>query len=317
MVVQDQQTDDHLILKGQELDEGLTDMNIQRHDLETLALTQIRKQLIVFLVCGLWIALSLITPAKMFGAEEKFHRPTGSTESNHHANSRWNYKGFQGPRFWGFLEQAYKECRMGHEQSPIDVVMPHHPNHQEKLDFHYAPTQFEAVTSSHGVQFFASGRKNRMLFNNRIYYLNQFHFHAPSEHHIQGKEFPLEMHLVHEDESGHLLVLAVLLTLGKDNPILAKIEGSLDGSNWVIPVPGFRNRHEALTLNPVDLLPSDLHHFSYHGSLTTPPCTQGVQWILLRTSIHLSQLQLTWFSSNSEPNARPVQPLYGREIEMY
>lgn len=279
-------------------------MNIERNSFEASPITEIRRNFVALLFSGLWIVLSLMIPYETFGAD------------NPHDTSRWSYNGFQGPRFWGFLEDAYKTCRVGHEQSPIDVVLPHHPHHQEALAFHYSPALFDPIATSHGVQFLPSVN-SRLLFNKRIYHLKQFHFHDPSEHHIQGKPFPLEMHLVHEDASGHLLVVAVFFALGKNNNILDPVLSVEPQDVHPRTIQHSRNVSSKMRLNVRDLLPHDRHHFSYHGSLTTPPCTQGVQWIVMRTPLQLSRKQLDQVISITGPNVRPIQPLYDREVDSY
>ena len=127
----------------------------------------------------------------------------------------------------------------------------------------------------------------------------------------------MEIHLVHQDTTGHLLVVAVFVSLGEYNPVLATMQ------NWVQPDEKphtIQHREKVLRglhLHVGDLLPKHLHHFSYHGSLTTPPCTQGVQWIVMRTPKYLSQVQLHWFTSISGFNARSIQPLHDREVDNY
>jgi len=150
--------------------------------------------------------------------------------------------------------------------------------------------------------------------NGRSYKLRQFHFHDPSEHHIDGKVYPMEMHLVHQDERGHLLVVGVLLELGKENPVFARV------GDWMqkhtgqrLPSKGQEVTTE-LIVNLMDVLPHETHHFSYHGSLTTPPCSEGVQWLVLKTTIEISQIQADRFITTIGPNARPLQPLHQRKL---
>ena len=284
-----------------------------------IPLTCVRTLFMVLLFSGTLMALPLTTPYLAFGLEEEDPRILKQNLEVHPAETRWDYHGFQGPRFWGFLEKAYKECRIGHRQSPIDVVMPHHPDHQEELEFQYSQTQFEGVRTEHGIQFLPSAT-SRLRFNNRNYQLRQFHFHDPSEHHLEGKEFPLEMHLVHADHSGHLLVVALLFTRGIANEELTHILrlGTQFPHSQSAPHSKYDNRAlETSDLNLEHLLPDHLHHFSYQGSLTTPPCTQGVQWIVMRTPVQLSPSQLGTLRKLYGFNARPVQQLYNRNIQGY
>ena len=271
-----------------------------------------KKILPVFFIV-LMTVLGMIMPGHTFG-EEKTSVAGLSTNDRH--QSHWSYQGFRGPRLWGFLEDAYRECRIGHQQSPIDIVMPHHADHQEDLIFQYSDNAFQVVMTEHGLRIENLGI-NRLVFNQRTYRLRQFHFHDPSEHHIHGKEYPMEIHLVHEDATGHLLVVAVLVNLGKENSTLARIQNWVQQDEKPRAINNVEKSHDSIELNVQDFIPHTTHHFSYHGSLTTPPCTQGVQWILLRTPIDLSQNQLDWFASLTGVNARPIQPLYKRQVEEY
>jgi carbonic anhydrase len=142
--------------------------------------------------------------------------------------------------------------------------------------------------------------------NGRTYRLGQFHFHEPGEHHVDGQTYPMEIHLVHQDTKGHIVVLALLVETGSPNQSLAAL--------WnMLPTTEGEQGSER-TFNPRDLLPTGTHHFSYHGSLTTPPCTEGVQWIVLRDPVSMSARQVAQFVSIIGHNARPVQPLHGRRV---
>ena len=273
------------------------------------------KKILLIPFCIMITALGTTLPEETFGAANVGQKFLPST-SYDQAESHWSYQGFRGPRLWGFLEDAYRECRVGHQQSPIDIVMPHHADHQEELFFHYSDTSFQVMKTEHGLRIEHLGTSS-LVWNQRPYRLRQFHFHDPSEHHIDGEEFPMEIHLVHEDANGHLLVVALLVTLGKKNPLLANIHDWVEHQEKPRAIQTLENPNTTLELNVNDFIPHSTHHFSYHGSLTTPPCTQGVQWILMRTPIHLSQTQLNWFSSMIGTNARPVQPLEGRQVEEY
>ena len=150
--------------------------------------------------------------------------------------------------------------------------------------------------------------------NDRMYKLRQFHFHDPSEHPIDGKVYPMEMHLVHQDEGEHVLVVGILLEFGRENKEFSRIGDWLErytGSR--VPPTGGEVVTE-LSFNLTDVLPGNTHHYSYHGSLTTPPCSKGVQWIILRDPIVISEVQAGRFVSAFGPNAGPLQPLQNRNI---
>lgn len=274
---------------------------------------------VVLLLWSLLIVHSFITPPSSYGLESEGKGHPNQTQESRLADSRWSYHGFQGPRFWGLLEATNKECRIGHQQSPIDVAMPHHPEQQEKLEFHYSQSRFTPIATRHGLHFRPLGY-SYLQFNNRTYQLQQVHFHDPSEHHIHGKEFPIEMHLVHEDQLGHLLVIGLLFTQGTVNEELTPLLRLGLQAHHAQTVQHRRydpKVTETSDLNIRHLLPKDLHHFSYQGSLTTPPCTQGVQWIIMRTSAQLSKSQIHKLKVIYGVNARPVQPLYNREVQDY
>ena len=238
-----------------------------------------------------------------------------SSEKNQEVDpSHWGYRGVEGPDHWAMLNPSYNVCETGRQQSPINIVMPRHGHDQEELVFHYQPTPLSIRNNGHTIQVNYQGGSYLQL-NGRSYKLRQFHFHDPSEHHIDGKVYPMEMHLVHQDERGHLLVVGVLLEFGKENRVFSRV------GDWMQHHTGSRLPSTGqevstdLTFNLMDILPQDTHHFSYHGSLTTPPCSEGVQWIVLKTPIAISKVQADRFNATVGPNARPVQSLEHRDVQ--
>jgi len=147
-----------------------------------------------------------------------------------------------------------------------------------------------------------------VALNKRTYNLRQFHFHEPSEHHFDGKAFPMEMHLVHQDETGHILVIAVMMETGPGHPLLKNIW------NWLPDQVG-KEASVPIRASQREILPASTELYSYSGSLTTPPCSEGVQWIVLTNPIKISEQSLKKFSAIIGDNARPVQPLGNRPIE--
>ena len=215
--------------------------------------------------------------------------------------------GIEGPEHWGMLTPKYMTCEAGNRQSPINITMTHHGDHQQKLVFHYQTSQLHEMNNGHTIQIsHVSGC--RVDLNDRKYQLRQFHFHAPSEHHIDGKAFPMEMHLVHQDETGHVLVLAVMMATDATEPVLSKLWKWLpEQIEEEVSIP--------LELSLTDVLPTSTHHYAYSGSLTTPPCTEGVQWIVLKDPMHVTQQDVDQFVQIIGQNARPIQPLRGRHID--
>ena len=228
-------------------------------------------------------------------------------------STHWGYRGVEGPEHWAMIKPSYMTCETGRQQSPINIVMPRQGHDQEDLQFYYQATPLTIRNNGHTIQVnYQEGSYLRL--NGKNYKLRQFHFHDPSEHHIDGKVYPMEMHLVHQDDTGHLLVVGILLTFGKQNVVFARV------GDWMQSHTGHRlpstNQEESTNLlfNLMDVLPNDTHHFSYHGSLTTPPCSEGVQWIVLKTPIEISQVQADLFITAIGENARPLQPLHQREL---
>ena len=145
--------------------------------------------------------------------------PNGGT--NH-----WSYEGVEGPGHWAMLEPSYMACETGRQQSPINIEMPQTGENQEDLTFHYQPTPLRVLNNGHTIQVnYQEGSYLRL--NGQSYKLRQFHFHDPSEHHIDGKIYPMEMHLVHQDDAGHTLVVSLLMAFGKENQVF-----SLAGICW-------------------------------------------------------------------------------------
>lgn len=238
-----------------------------------------------------------------------------SQPASHQAH--WDYMGIDGPEHWGMLDSGYMLCEKGREQSPIDVVTTgQDPETRSSLTFHYQASPVHVVNNGHTVQVnYKTG--SRVVFNGAAYELRQFHFHDPSEHHIGGRTYPMEMHLVHQNPSGHLLVIAVMVQIGKSHAVLDQ------AGKWVsqqlghrVPIEGEEIR-SGLVLDVKDLLPKDTSHFySYHGSLTTPPCSEGVQWIILNDFIEVSDTQVQRFVTTIGANARPLQLPSGRRLEV-
>jgi carbonic anhydrase len=209
----------------------------------------------------------------------------------------------------------YLACEQGKRQSPINIVTSEHEGIHHDLVFRYQPTTIHVVHDGHS--FKALSESNSLaIFNGHSYQFLQLHFHDPSEHHINGTRYPMEMHLVHKDSEGKLLVIGVLARIGEEHKEIA-----LAGA-WVEQQVGHRMLQAgeevagAYQFNPMKVLPKNRERFyAYGGSLTTPPCTEGVQWIVLKESIEVSKEQVARFMKAYGPIARPVQPLRDREIQ--
>ena len=231
----------------------------------------------------------------------------GFAQEGEQNRSHWSYLGVEGPAHWGLLTKKYATCETGSKQSPIDIPTQGLRHRQETLNFHYNTSELHEMNNGHTIQ--VSHKSGCHVDFNKLHYnLRQFHFHEPSEHHIDGKTFPMEMHLVHQDETGHILVIAVLMEVGPEHPVLKKLW------SW-LPDKAGKEASIPLRASLRDVLPANTEHYSYSGSLTTPPCSEGVQWIVLTEPIKISEQSLRKFSTIIGDNARPVQPLGNRPIE--
>lgn len=224
-------------------------------------------------------------------------------ESDH---PHWSYSGAGGPDHWSELEPAFAPCKMGEYESPIDIEGATKSD-LAALQFAYQPSPLTFVDNGHTLMVnYAAG--SELTLRGKKYQLKQFHFHHPSEEHISGKPFEMVVHLVHADDQGHLAVVASLVKPGRENPLLATL--------WK-NIPHEKEKPETrseVTIQASDLLPDTRGYYEFQGSLTTPPCTEGVEWFVLKTPIEASTAQIDTFARIYPNNARPVQPLHGRKI---
>jgi carbonic anhydrase len=255
---------------------------------------------------GVGLGLSVLSMAGSLWAADGDVAGLRGLSLTNSAPLQWQYDGDQGPSHWGALAPTTASCEKGTHQSPINIrTVPHFHSHDGLL-VRYTAVPGHVVTSSHTVEVdFQTGGTLEIL--GRSYALKEFHFHAPSEHQLNGRAYPMEAHLVHRDETGHLVVLAVLMDLGMESAPMSAV--------WERIPSGKQEAVRDLLFNPQDLLPKDLHHYAYDGSLTTPPCTEGVHWIVLKEPIAITASHIERFVSLIGHNARPVQPLNEREID--
>lgn len=231
--------------------------------------------------------------------------PCAGAAAESDGSPHWSYDGPEGVEHWGMVSPAYMACESGSHQSPINITMAEHTGTQEQLVFRYQSAALHAVDNGHTIQV-AVPLGSELQMNGQTYNLRQFHFHGPSEHHVAGRTFPMELHLVHQDGKGYILVVAVLIEVGVSNRALVDL--------WQKLPSHAGEQGPTHPLKPHDLLLASLHHFSYQGSLTTPPCTEGVQWIVLRDPSTLSSQQVAQFVLIVGRNVRPVQPFHERQV---
>lgn len=217
---------------------------------------------------------------------------------------RWGYAADNGPAQWAALEPRFIECAEGAMQSPIDLTAPG-ARALATIRFDYRPAPLDVVNNGHTVQVnYAPG--SAMIVNGARYELLQFHFHTPSEHTLAGARFPLEVHLVHKNAEDVLAVVGVFLAEATVNQTLATIWRRMPKT------AGPAVRYGDVAVNAAELLPSRRQFFRYMGSLTTPPCTEGVNWFVADQAIVVGPRQLQQLKEAIGANARPPQPLNDR-----
>jgi carbonic anhydrase len=224
----------------------------------------------------------------------------------HDPHPHWGYTGKSGAAHWGELEPGFEACARGTAQSPIDIrntVKADLP----ALDFQYTAAAPTIVNNGHTVQVNLPAGSSLAVDGKKLELL-QFHFHTPSEEAIAGKHTAMVAHFVHKGEDGKLGVVAVLIQPGKTNAAWAPIFAHLPRVGEQITVDG-------LSLDLAALLPAKKGYYSFEGSLTTPPCSEGVQWMVLKEPVKLGAQQIKAFRQLYNANARPVQPLHGRVVK--
>lgn len=251
------------------------------------------------------VAFSMSTAsvfASNSGGNEK--QAPKSSSGGSHGTAHWGYGGDNGPFFWGDMKSDYHTCKAGQNQSPVDI-RESVDRGLDNLEFHYASSPLAIINNGHTIQVNYSGN-SYLIAGGKRYNLLQFHFHAPSEHKVDGRAAPMEMHLVHQASDGRLAVVGVMIQTGDKNHSIQKAWDHLPSSI------GNVNRYGGVSVNATALLPSNKSYYHYSGSLTTPPCSEGVNWFVLKDSIQLSSSQIKSFRRLVEDNARIVQPLNGR-----
>jgi carbonic anhydrase len=276
-----------------------------------------------YIFSGFLIRILLLSTLPLSGlvAATNQHAETGHT-------SHWGYTGSSGPDEWHSLSEAYALCGSGKRQSPVDIwneaSADLYPlrfeyksipllvlNNGHTLQANYNTVGKEKTVSIGGKPYPVKSKPvhdSTLMLGDVPYKLLQFHFHAPSEHARDGRRYAMEVHLVHKSADGNLAVIGVLFERGDENPILRQVLGNVSGNiNEVKLVQG-------VTINAADLLPHDRQVFHYSGSLTTPPCSENVNWFVMKTPIEVSDEQVNQFEHLVGENARPLQPMHWRSM---
>ena len=241
-----------------------------------------------------YIILTAALMAVMSACQIGENRTTVSAEY-----AEWGYDGEVSPEHWAELSPENIKCLEGHLQSPIDILTFESDTFSGSIEFDYHPSHIDVSNNGHTIQATLAD-SNTLRVNHHEYRMLQLHFHEPAEHHIDGVIYPMEVHFVHQDKEGSLAVVALLVKEGLENEYLSMI--------WD-DVPEHANEHheEAKDLLLAEMFPTDKRIYHYLGSLTTPPCTEGVEWFVLDTPIAMSKDQIQRFRSLYHGNNRPVQ----------
>lgn len=219
---------------------------------------------------------------------------------------RWAYKGAGGPENWGKLKPAYKMCSEGLRQSPINFEIAETAK-LGTLELHYKVSLIEMVNNGHTIRA-NYGKGSYITIGSDRYDLQYFHFHTPSEHQIAGRKFPMEIHFVHRNKRGQLAVLGVLAAYGDYNLAARELWDRLPARAYT------KSADTRALINARDLLPENTSYFRYNGSLTTPPCTENVKWMVLRTPVRFSEKQIAKLHRIIGMNARPAQDRNSRYL---
>jgi len=231
----------------------------------------------------------------------------------------WAYEGPKGFEHWSELDPDYAICNAGKEQSPIDI------RHTQKAQL--PALRFESKSSplkglvNNGytirVNYHdAPGSGNALIIEDVRYQLTQLHFHRPSEEYIHGRRYDMVTHLMYQSSDGKVVGVAALLKAGRENSTVHEIWAHMpmieskvrpDFSHEELKIPG-------VEINPAGLLPENLAYYTYMGSVTAPPCTEGVRWYVLKTPVHISPAQIRAFAKLYPHDVRPAQPLNGRIV---
>ena len=229
-------------------------------------------------------------------------------EAAHGGEAHWSYEGDTGPQAWGRMKPEFNLCAIGKRQSPIHIdERDTLQGPAEPLVFNYQPSDGSVVNNGHTIQVDVQG-DNTLTVRGSVYKLLQFHFHTPSEERVNSRGFAMVAHLVHRNAEGQLAVVALLMDPGSANSLINKV--------WTyMPLDsGDRVRMPQNLLDLNELLPKDQRYYQFMGSLTTPPCTEGVLWNVIKQPISVGRDQIRLFSQLFSNNARPIQALNGRPV---
>lgn len=231
-----------------------------------------------------------------------------ATPAQQASSTPWTYEGAEGPDHWGALDPAFAACNSGSHQSPIDIKGVTSKADLAPIQFDYKLAPLKIVNTGHTIRVnYEPG--SSIVVGGISLPLTQFHFHHRSENEIDGQKYDMELHFVHEDAvAGHTAVVAILIKSGSENALLRVLLAHVPSKI------GEASEKKKIVINAADFLPADQNYYVFDGSLNAPPCSEPVKWYVLRTPIEASPSQIAAFAKFYPDNARPIQPLNGREI---
>lgn len=251
---------------------------------------------------ALMMTLCLLTATGSSIANEKH-----SNKKANHDPAHWSYEGETGPSNWGSMKSEFGLCSNGKQQSPVNINEAY-AQELEPLQFQYKESKTNIQNNGHTIQLNYDAGSYLTVGADR-YQLLQFHFHTPSEEAIGGQRYPMVAHLVHKNDAGQLAVVALLINQGSsDNEIVKTFWDKMPTNH------NETRGYDQLKYNVSDLLPSNRSYWTLMGSLTTPPCSEGVRWLILKNPLNISAKQIARFKKEFPMNARPIQSLQQRAI---
>jgi carbonic anhydrase len=222
----------------------------------------------------------------------------------------WDYDGPRGAAHWSELDPDYAACNTGREQSPIDIRNARKTRLPAiRFEYQTSPVNY-VINNGHTIRVNyhdAPGSGNFLVVGDKRYHLTQFHFHRPSEEYLNGKQYAMVLHLMHTADDGEVAGVAVMLEKGDANQTIQQVWDHMPAKEGQEAAPG-------VNLDPSSMLPHDTGYFQYRGSVTAPPCTEGVQWFVMKGTVSISARQIATFARLYPNDVRPVQPLNGRIV---
>lgn len=256
-------------------------------------------------------AILLLTAAAIMAPNAS---PAQTDDYSHYVSpwkTPWDYRGRRGAEHWSALDPRYAICNAGREQSPIDIRGARKAQLPPlRFEYRSEPIRY-VINNGHTIRVNyhdAPGTGSFLVVGNRRYQLTQLHFHHPSEERVNGKAYDMVLHLMHRGSGGEIVGVAVFLKIGRANPTLQRLLDHMPATEGQLPVP-------AVAIDPTAMLPHDTAYYVYMGSVTAPPCTEGVRWIVLKAPVEVSSAQVKAFAELYPDDARPTQPLDGRIVE--